>query len=619
MSFSTWGQNGGGNWTLEEDAEVWRTFAQPDSDQAFCQAWLSLLCRQLPGVAAGVVLLHSDDEHTFTPAAVWPDFSQDFSFLSEVAERALREARGVVHWPEADAGSEQRLHVAYPVHIAQRVAGAVVLDVAPRPEQEVHALLRQVHWGVAWVHDLLHRREARANAGAGERIGSAMEVLATGLRQSKLQQTLFELANHIARQLGCSRVGIGMVRDGAARLMALSNAAWFEKDAPLSKHYKAAMQDVAERAGPISWQRGEDEGAPLQANHMRLGNESGTEYVHSQPLLLGAAVLAVITLERDKPLVDEEREWLETLAVLLPNIIELKRRAERNHRAHLADDLRAFGRKLFGPRHLLLKTIASVLGLTVALSVLIEIDYRVSAKTVIEGEVQRSLVAPFEGFVVASHVRPGDSVQRGQVLCELEDRELKLEQQKWQSEHDQYERKLREAMANHELSEVRILSAQSQQAQAQLNLVNERLARIKISAPFDGLIISGDLSQLIGSPVETGKKLLDIAPLQAYRVILQVDEREMRHIRFGQEGKLVISGLVGDPLTFRVSKVTPVANAADGKNFFRVEAHLTQAPPKLRPGMEGVGKISTGKQRLWWILTHSFTDWLRITLWNWLP
>jgi hypothetical protein len=90
-------------------------------------------------------------------------------------------------------------------------------------------------------------------------------------------------------------------------------------------------------------------------------------------------------------------------------------------------------------------------------------------------------------------------------------------------------------------------------------------------------------------------------------------------VQVGQTGRLVISGLADDPIPFSVSKVTPVATAQDGRNFFRVEARLGQALPGLRPGMEGVGKIGTGERRLWWVLTHSFTDWLRLALWSWLP
>lgn len=225
--------------------------------------------------------------------------------------------------------------------------------------------------------------------------------------------------------------------------------------------------------------------------------------------------------------------------------------------------------RLFGPRHLVWKLGASLTLLLVTVLSMVHINYRVAAKAA--------------------------------------------------SERDQYDKRLREAMANHDLTAMQVVGAQLGQAEAQLKLVSDKIERARITAPFDGIVVSGDLSQQIGSPVESGKKLFEIAPLQSYRVILQVDEREIRHVEVGQGGHLVITGIARDPLRFRVSKVTPVATAQDGKNFFRVEARFERGSPRLRPGMEGVSKIEVGRRQLWWILTHSFTDWLRMSLWSWLP
>jgi len=610
-------------WSVEEDAEIWRAFSEPDSDNQFCQAWLALLCRQLSGITAGVVLLQSAETNTFLPVTVWPEVPRDLSFLGKVAERALIEGRGVVHHPEQMP--EELIHVAYPVEVSNRMVGAVVLEASSRSESEVHALLRQLHWGVAWLHDLFNRRELKKLEGKSERIGSVMEVLATALRRGRLQQTLFDIANHVGRQLQCSRVSVGLITDGKLRVAALSHAAWFEKNASIMKLYAAVMEEAFDKLEPIAYQQpAEDDSVSVVLHdnaHARLARENGAQSILSVPLQLGAECVGVLTLERKESsaFTETERAWLDTLASLLPAVIEQKRSAERGYIDHFQDDFRKLLERLFGPRHLIWKFSASLLMATLMLMALVNINYRVSAKTVIEGEVQLDAVAPFESFVVASYVRAGDTVKAGQVLCLLDDRDLKLEQQKWQSEFEQHSRKLREAMANHEMSDFQVLSAQVQQSEAQLALVTDRIDRVRITAPFDGIVISGDLSQLIGSPVEQGKQLFKIAPLEAYRVILQVDEREMRHVKLGQRGKLMISGIVGDPIPLSVSKITPMATANDGHNFFRVEASLDQVPANLRPGMEGVGKISVGERRLWWVMTHSFTDWLRLSLWNWLP
>ena len=586
-----------------DDAQ-WRVFASAKTAEELARAWLSLLCRQLGVVSAGAVLLESGATNTFVPIAVWPEPVGDLSRLGAVAERVLSESRAVIH------GSGATRQLGYPIQVLERTLGAVALEVTVTDEARVAAVSRQLHWGIAWISDLLHRRELQAAGEKTERIGSVMEALATALRQGKLKQTLFDLTNHVAHQLRCSRVAVGLVDGEKVRVAALSDAAWVEKSSAVTKRYGAAMEEAFDARAVV------DGAAPA---HRLLAQETGATSVLSVPLMLGAACVGVLTVERaeGEPLGAAERAWLDALAGLLAAVVDQKRRAERGYLARLRDDLRALGVRLFGPRHLVWKAAATTLFLVVALLALVEIEYRVSAKTLIEGEVQRVVAAPFEGFVAASHVRAGDTVREGQLLVELDDRDLKIEHGKWTSEREQHDKKLREAMASRELASVQVINAQLKQAEAQLALAAEKLKRAKIAAPFDGIVVSGDLSQLIGSPVEQGKKLFEIAPLSSYRVILQVDEREIRHLEVGQSGRLVISGIAGEPIAFRVSKVTPVATAQDGRNFFRVEAQLEQAPPRLRPGMEGVGKVDVGEQRLWWILTHTFTDWLRLTLWSW--
>jgi multidrug resistance efflux pump len=166
---------------------------------------------------------------------------------------------------------------------------------------------------------------------------------------------------------------------------------------------------------------------------------------------------------------------------------------------------------------------------------------------------------------------------------------------------------------------VRVLAAQLAQADAQLALTEEKLARTRLTAPFDAVVVSGDLSQMLGAPVEQGKVLFELAPLDAYRVILQVDERDIAYVALGQRGELALTGLVGEPLGFTVKAITSVSTAQDGRNFFRVEAQLERVPAGLRPGMEGVGKIAAGEERLVWVWTRNFVNWLRISLWAWLP
>ena len=139
------------------------------------------------------------------------------------------------------------------------------------------------------------------------------------------------------------------------------------------------------------------------------------------------------------------------------------------------------------------------------------------------------------------------------------------------------------------------------QAEAQLALIEEQLTRVNILAPFRGVVVKGDLSQSLGAPVERGQVLFEVAPLDEYRVKLQVDDSDINYVQVGQQGNLVLTAIPDLDLPFVVEKITPVTTAKEGQNFFLVEACLEHNSERLRPGMEGYGKINAGRGKLFWI------------------
>jgi len=246
-------------------------------------------------------------------------------------------------------------------------------------------------------------------------------------------------------------------------------------------------------------------------------------------------------------------------------------------------------------------------------------DYRVSAPSVMEARTLRAATVPFNGYIVEARKRAGDLVRSGDVLSVLDDRELRLERLKWSSQQEQLVKQYHEAMAKRAAAQVTILAAQIDQAAAQLALVEDQLSRMRVLAQFDGVIVKGDLSQSLGAPVERGQVLFEVAPLDSYRVVLQVDERQVSDVAIGQRGQLLLTAAPHDPVPFTIDKVTPVSTPREGRNYFRVEGHPDNTPERLRPGMEGVGKIEVDRRRLVWIWTHQVIDWLRLALWKWLP
>ena len=52
-----------------------------------------------------------------------------------------------------------------------------------------------------------------------------------------------------------------------------------------------------------------------------------------------------------------------------------------------------------------------------------------------------------------------------------------------------------------------LLEAQIRQTESQLALADDKLWRTRILSPFDGIVVSGDLTQMLGSPVVSSRQL----------------------------------------------------------------------------------------------------------------
>ncbi|MGD8407692.1 MAG: efflux RND transporter periplasmic adaptor subunit, partial [Thiohalophilus sp.] len=317
------------------------------------------------------------------------------------------------------------------------------------------------------------------------------------------------------------------------------------------------------------------------------------------------------------PFDEEAVKLLKEITAFIGPILYIKHQKELGLLTRLKVWLRRQIHYLFGQGHPYFKAAVAGSVVFILLTVFIKAEYRVASDATLEGSIQRAVVAPMDSYIASADARAGDVVESGQVLGTLEDKDLKLEQLRLIGQRTQHQKEYRNALATRDRSYARVLSARIAQTNAQLELLREQLQRTQLRAPISGVIVQGDLSQSLGSPVERGKVLFEIAPLEEYRIILQVDEREINEIKVGQEGNLALRSLAGETLPFKVSRITPVASQESGRNTFRVEGKLNQASENLRPGMQGVGKVEVGRRRLLWIWTHTLVDWLRLMLWSW--
>ena len=607
---------------INED-HLWVRFAEADGSEEFFTAWLALLCRQVNKVEAGLVLIGEPDQGPYSPAAVWPSPRTSVQHLTKVAEKAIIEKRGL--FIQADNGDrpadQPHFHVALPLILASQLHGVVVLDVDYRSEEDLQEVLRTLYWASAWVENLFFRLHENRESAVVERLTMILELVALCLDQQEFKSAAIALVTELAIRLDCERVSYGILRGEKIQVATLSHTAEFGKKMNLTNLVGAAMEEAVDQVESISFPALPDKQVSICRAHQELSRNNSGNAVCSIPLLHNEEILGALTLERngDQPFSPEEIEACEALGAFVGPILEVKRREDRWLARKAWDSAVDQLKKLFGPAHFTVKMSVILATAVVLFFCLAEGNYRVKAQAQIEGAIQRVIVAPFDGYVFESKPRAGDVVEKGALLASLDDRDLRIEQLKWKSQKEQLAKQYRKALADHDRAQARIIQAKINQAEAQIALTEEQLVKTKITSPYSGIIISGDLSQSLGAPVERGQVLFEVAPLDNYRIVLEVDEQDIDELRVNQEGELLLSSLPYQKFAFHVGLITPVATAREGHNYFRVEAILQENTSRLRPGMEGIGKINVDRRKLFWIWTHEIVEWCRLKIWKYWP
>src|SRR5690606_35045679 len=116
--------------------------------------------------------------------------------------------------------------------------------------------------------------------------------------------------------------------------------------------------------------------------------------------------------------------------------------------------------------------------------------------------------SPFAGYIDEVRYHLGDVVKKDQVLVTLDRRELLLEEANAIAGRDRNDREARASEAEGKLAEALMARSAQQQDEAKLAIVRHRLARTEIRAPFDGIVVEGDLRERLSSPVQVGERLL---------------------------------------------------------------------------------------------------------------
>jgi membrane fusion protein (multidrug efflux system) len=186
----------------------------------------------------------------------------------------------------------------------------------------------------------------------------------------------------------------------------------------------------------------------------------------------------------------------------------------------------------------------------------------------------------------------GQRVRRGQLLVQLEDSLQRAQLQQARAQDSIARTSLqrnKELVAENFISKSAVDQsvANLQVAEAQVALAQAQLERMKIVAPFDGVV--GLRAVNVGDYVKDGTDLVNIEDLSTVWVDFRLPERFMARVKAGQGVQVTLDALPGRQYTGRVEALDSQLDA-NGRSVL-VRARLANAGGELRAGMYARSRV----------------------------
>jgi len=450
-----------------------------------------------------------------------------------------------------------------------------------------------------------------------QRLKQAMETLSAVNQQKKFTSAAMAFCNEVASQWQCERLSIGFLKGRYVQLKAMSHTEDFSRKMKVVQDIESVMEECLDQDIEILSPAPKDS-AYINRAAEKLSNRYGPLAIMSLPLRQDGKTIAVVTLERpaDKIFSIDEIETVrlacELCTARLGNLYEY----DRWIGATIAVKSRNFAASFLGPKHTWIKLTAILCCAAILFLIFGKGRFRAEAPFVLEATYQQVVPAPFDGYLKTVEVEVGDTIEENTTtLACLDTAELRLNLATAKAEKARYQKEASAAMRDGEIAYRQIAEANADKVQAQIELLEYEIGRADILSPISGIVVKGDLKRRVGAPVKMGDVLFEVCPLESLRAQLLVSEDQILDIKVGQQGLLATASDPGQRIKFVVERINPVAEVVNQRNVFKVRVKLIETYQWMRPGMEGVAKISIGERRYAWIWSRKIVNWIRMKLW----
>lgn len=242
------------------------------------------------------------------------------------------------------------------------------------------------------------------------------------------------------------------------------------------------------------------------------------------------------------------------------------------------------------------------------------ISFAVNAAGEIGPAEQVSVRPEINGKIEQLPVDLGDRVKKGDLLFKLDDKELqqqresnvtgieraKLELAKAERDFKRSEQLLTERLISQELYDdtkttFELAKNSLERAQKELAILEERLTKTEVRAPFDCTVLTRPVS--IGQAVSgsggfnSGTEVLTIADLNDMVINAHVNQADVPRLKVGQTVEVAVEAVTGLRVNGIVERIAPQATIKNNIKGYAARIVLKNVDARVRPGMTANIKI----------------------------
>lgn len=449
------------------------------------------------------------------------------------------------------------------------------------------------------------------------RLRKSLETLSAVNQQKKFVGAAMAFCNEVAAKWQCERASLGFLKGRYVKLKAMSHTEDFSRKMKVVQDIESAMEESLDQDTEIL-SPATKESAYISRAADALSNRYGPLTVLSLPLRLDGKALAVLTVERpaEKAFSPAEIEALRLTCELCTARLHDLYEYDRWFGVAVAARTRRIAAAVVGPTHTWIKLTAVLFCAAVVFLIFGKGQYRAEAPFVLEATIQQVIPAPFDGYIETVNVEVGDEVEAGTtILGTLDTAELNLNLATARADKAGYLKEVAAYRDAGDIAQSQISRAKADRMDAQIKLLEYQINQAKLVSPISGVVVKGDLKREIWAPVKVGDVLFEVCPLESLRSQLLVPEDRIYDIKIGQEGFLATASYPGQRIKFTVERISPIAEVVNQRNIFKVRVTLHETYDWMRPGMEGVAKVSIGERKYTWIWSRKIVNWVRMKLW----